>query len=76
MKQTHMSMHHIVQAIETYKAHETYSIRVIQCSFVIGLNYLDMEYPEKAIPHFMNALKRFNAFIKCGIAFSGYSMSK
>jgi len=58
MKQTHMSMHHIVQAIGTYKAHETYSIRVIQCSFVIGLNYLDMEYPEKAIPHFMNALKQ------------------
>ncbi|ATO29039.1 Rap family tetratricopeptide repeat protein [Bacillus atrophaeus] len=58
MKQTHMSMHHIVQAIETYKAHETYSVKVIQCSFVIGLNYLDMEYPEKAVPHFMNALKQ------------------
>ncbi|MCY8993964.1 aspartate phosphatase [Bacillus atrophaeus] len=56
MKQTHMSMHHIVQAIETYKAHETYSVKVI--SFVIGLNYLDMEYPEKAVPHFMNALKQ------------------
>ncbi|QRL08736.1 response regulator aspartate phosphatase [Bacillus velezensis] len=58
MKQTHMSMHHIVQAIESYRAHETYSVREIQCSFVIGLNYLDMEYPEKAIPHFQKAYKK------------------
>lgn len=58
MKQTHMSMHHIVQAIESYKAYETYFVRVIQCSFVIGLNYLDMECPEKAIPHFKRALEK------------------
>ncbi|KXZ15285.1 aspartate phosphatase [Bacillus nakamurai] len=57
MKQTHMSMHHIIQAIESYRAHETYTVREIQCSFVIGLNYLDMEYPEKAIPHFEKALE-------------------
>ncbi|MEC4030177.1 aspartate phosphatase [Bacillus subtilis] len=58
MKQTHMSMHHIVQAIDSYKAHENYTVRVIQCSFVIGLNYLDMDYPEKAIPHFKAALDK------------------
>ncbi|MCY7948988.1 tetratricopeptide repeat protein, partial [Bacillus atrophaeus] len=44
--------------IESYKAYETYFVRVIQCSFVIGLNYLDMECPEKAIPHFKRALEK------------------
>ncbi|NTU25521.1 tetratricopeptide repeat protein [Bacillus tequilensis] len=58
MRQTHMSMHHIVQAINSYKAHENYTVRVIQCSFVIGLNYLDMDCPEKAIPHFKDALDK------------------
>ncbi|KAF1680005.1 MULTISPECIES: Rap family tetratricopeptide repeat protein [Bacillus] len=58
MKQTHMSMYHIVQAIDSYRAHENYTVRVIQCLFVIGLNYLDMDYPEKAIPHFKDALDK------------------
>ncbi|WP_424925608.1 tetratricopeptide repeat protein [Bacillus safensis] len=58
MKQTHMSMHHIAQAIECYREKDTYTVREIQCSFVIGLNYIDMGCPEKAIPHFQHALKK------------------
>ncbi|MDR0124594.1 Rap family tetratricopeptide repeat protein [Bacillus zhangzhouensis] len=58
MKQTHMSMHHIAQAIECYREKDTYTVREIQCSFVIGLNYIDMGCPEKAIPHFEHALEK------------------
>lgn len=58
MKQTHMSMHHIAQAIECYREKDTYTVREIQCSFVIGLNYIDMGCPEKAIPHFQHALQK------------------
>ncbi|WP_144459943.1 Rap family tetratricopeptide repeat protein [Bacillus pumilus] len=58
MKQTHMSMHHIAQAIECYREKDTYIVREIQCSFVIGLNYIDMGCPEKAIPHFQHALEK------------------
>ncbi|MCY8213735.1 aspartate phosphatase, partial [Bacillus spizizenii] len=42
----------------SYKAHENYTVIVIQCSFVIGLNCLDMDFPEKAIPHFKDALDK------------------
>ncbi|WP_144523118.1 Rap family tetratricopeptide repeat protein [Bacillus pumilus] len=58
MKQTHISMHHIAQAIECYREKDTYTVREIQCSFVIGLNYIDMGCPEKAIPHFQHALEK------------------
>ncbi|GAB1306344.1 hypothetical protein OKN5_28130 [Bacillus altitudinis] len=58
MKQNHMSMHHIAQAIDCYKEKNTYTVRQIQCSFVIGLNYIDMGCPEKAMPHFEYALKK------------------
>ena len=58
MKQNHMSMHHIAQAIDCYREKETYTVRQIQCSFVIGLNYIDMGCPEKALPHFINALEK------------------
>ena len=58
MRQTHMSMHHIAQAIECYREKDTYIVREIQCSFVIGLNYIDMGCPEKAIPHFQHALEK------------------
>lgn len=58
MKQTHMSMHHIAQAIQCYREKDTYTVREIQCSFVIGLNYIDMGCPEKAIPHFQHALEK------------------
>lgn len=58
MKQTHMSMHHIAQAIQCYREKDTYTVREIQCSFVIGLNYIDMGQPEKAIPHFQHALEK------------------
>ncbi|MEH7799936.1 Rap family tetratricopeptide repeat protein [Bacillus pumilus] len=58
MKQNHMSMHHIAQAIECYREKDTYTVRQIQCSFVIGLNYIDMGCPEKAKPHFEHALEK------------------
>ncbi|MFS0654818.1 tetratricopeptide repeat protein [Bacillus sp. 179-C3.3 HS] len=58
MKQNHMSMHHIAQAIDCYREKDTYAVREIQCSFVIGLNYIDMGCPEKAIPHFEHALEK------------------
>ncbi|MEK4789394.1 MULTISPECIES: response regulator aspartate phosphatase [unclassified Bacillus (in: firmicutes)] len=58
MKQTHMSMHHIAKAIECYREKDTYTIREIQCSFIIGLNYIDMGCPEKAMPHFEKALEK------------------
>ncbi|MGD6974938.1 aspartate phosphatase [Bacillus altitudinis] len=58
MKQNHMSMHHIAQAIDCYKEKDTYTVRQIQCFFVIGLNYIDMGCPEKASPHFINALEK------------------
>ncbi|MFB8734339.1 hypothetical protein ACEQPO_11375 [Bacillus sp. SL00103] len=57
MKQNHMSMHHIAQAIECYRE-RAYTVRQIQCSFVIGLNYIDMGCPEKAKPHFEHALEK------------------
>ncbi|QCU17588.1 tetratricopeptide repeat protein [Bacillus altitudinis] len=57
MKQTHVSMHHILKAMEIYEEYDLYKVRKIQCSFVIAGNYDDMKCSEKALPHLEKSLK-------------------
>lgn len=57
MKQTHVSMHHIIKALEIYDQYELYKIRKIQCLFVIAGNYDDLARHDKSIPHLKNAIK-------------------
>lgn len=56
LKQTYVSMSYAIQALETYQMYETYTVRRIQCEFVIAGNYDDMQYPERALPHLELAL--------------------
>ncbi|WP_417894894.1 tetratricopeptide repeat protein [Bacillus pumilus] len=58
MKQTHFSMHYALQALNTYSAYRTYTLRIIHCEFVIGANYDDLKCYEHALPYFKNALNR------------------
>lgn len=55
MKQTHVSMHHILKALEIYDQHDAYSIRIIQCLFVISGNYQDLKRKDRALPHLKKA---------------------
>lgn len=57
MKQTHVSMHHILQALDIYQDHPLYSMRRIQSLFVIAGNYDDFRCYHKALPHLRKALK-------------------
>ncbi|MFP3812140.1 tetratricopeptide repeat protein [Bacillus sp. SIMBA_005] len=56
MKQTHVSMHHILKAMEIYDQYDLYKVRKIQCSFVIAGNYDDMKRSDKALPHLEKSL--------------------
>ncbi|MGG3664574.1 tetratricopeptide repeat protein [Bacillus gobiensis] len=56
MKQTHVSMHHILQALKIFDENDQHMIRRIQCLFMIAGNYDDLKYFEKARPHLENAL--------------------
>lgn len=57
MKQTHVSMHHILQALDIYQNHPLYSIRTIQSLFVIAGNYDDFKQYGRALPHLEAALE-------------------
>jgi len=57
MKQTHVSMYHILRAFKIYNNHELYKVRKIQCLFVIAGNYDDLMCHNKALPHLENALE-------------------
>lgn len=57
MKQTHVSMHHIIKALEIYDRYDLYKVRKIQSLFVIAGNYDDFKRYEKSLPHLHKALK-------------------
>ncbi|MGG1247213.1 Rap family tetratricopeptide repeat protein [Bacillus spizizenii] len=57
MKQTHVSMHHILKALEVYDQHPLYKVRKIQSLFVVVGNYLDFKHYEKGLQHLEEALK-------------------
>ncbi|GAB1305462.1 Rap family tetratricopeptide repeat protein [Bacillus altitudinis] len=55
MKQTHVSMHHIIKALDIYKEHEQYKVRQIQSLIVIAGNYDDFMRYEKSLQHLKTA---------------------
>lgn len=57
MKQTHVSMHHILQALDVYDNQALYKVRKIQSLFVIAGNYDDFKCHDRAVPHLKNALQ-------------------
>lgn len=57
MKQTHVSMHHIIKALEIYDRYDLYKVRKIQSLFVIAGNYDDFKRYEKSLPHLHKALR-------------------
>ncbi|ADM37262.1 response regulator aspartate phosphatase [Bacillus spizizenii ATCC 6633 = JCM 2499] len=57
MKQSHVSMHHVKQALDVYNQYELYKVRKVQCLFVISGNYIDFKRYEKSQPHLEKALE-------------------
>lgn len=57
MKQSHVSMHHVKQALDIYNQYELYKVRKVQCMFVISGNYTDFKRYEKSQPHLEKALE-------------------
>lgn len=57
IKHPHMSMYYALLAHDTYRTHETYIVRKIQCHFVIAGNCADLATHEKALPHLEKALQ-------------------
>ncbi|MCY8513573.1 Rap family tetratricopeptide repeat protein [Bacillus atrophaeus] len=57
MKQSHVSMHHVKQALDVYNQYELYKVRKVQCLFVISGNYCDFKRYEKSQPHLEKALE-------------------
>lgn len=55
MKQTHVSMHHIIKALDIYKQHEQYKVRQIQSLIVIAGNYDDFKRYDKSLQHLNTA---------------------
>lgn len=55
MKQTHVSMHHVMKALDIYYQHEQYKVRQIQCLIVIAGNYDDFNRYEKSLKHLNRA---------------------
>lgn len=55
MKQTHVSMHHIIKALDIYKQHEQYKVRQIQSLIVIAGNYDDFKRYDKSLEHLNTA---------------------
>ncbi|MFT4399437.1 aspartate phosphatase [Bacillus sp. SW14] len=56
MKQNHISMHHVKQAMDIYNQYDLYKVRKTQCHFVISGNYVDFKHFEKSLPHLEKAL--------------------
>lgn len=50
-------MYHILRAFKIYNNHELYTVRKIQCLFVIAGNYDDLMRHDKALPRLENALE-------------------
>lgn len=56
MHQTPFSMNYAIQALEIFKQHELYTIKRVQCRFIIGGNLLDVLNYDKAKEFFHEAL--------------------
>ncbi|WP_269775326.1 aspartate phosphatase, partial [Bacillus siamensis] len=55
IKQNVFSMTHAKIAYDTFKAHETYKEKTINCEMMLGANKLDLMLPEQAQEHYENA---------------------
>ncbi|MEK5097108.1 MULTISPECIES: Rap family tetratricopeptide repeat protein [Bacillus] len=58
IKQHFFSLNHIEKALESFKAYEEYSNRVIKSTMVIAANYMDLYRYEEAIKLYKQALEK------------------